>query len=136
MKTCITACTTLYILCYKFYAPHLNSSQDIDDESVKNYSYTEPSSSSTSPSQRHQGGLVMNEQSHDTETGMNTQNELAEKLEFFKQLEQKQSNLDYGKLNKMLDEETSVTDQVKADDLLQATGVDLGNSIFNATGMV
>lgn len=66
---------------------------------------------------------------------MNTQNELAEKLEFFKQLERDKSNLDYGKLNEMLDEETSATDQVKADDLLQATGAELGNSIFNATGI-
>jgi hypothetical protein len=66
---------------------------------------------------------------------MNTQNELAEKLEFFKQLEQEKSNLDYGKLNEILDDGTSVTDQVRADDLLQATGVELGNSIFNATGI-
>jgi hypothetical protein len=34
----------------------------------------------------------------------------------------------------MLDEETSVTDRARGDDLLQATGVELGNSIFNATG--
>lgn len=77
----------------------------------------------------------MNDPSQNTEMGINTQNELAEKLEFFKQLEQEKSNLDYGKLNEMLDEDTSVTDRVRADDLLQATGVELGNSIFNATGM-
>lgn len=65
---------------------------------------------------------------------MDTQKELAEKLEFFKQLEQEKSNLDYGKLNEILDDETTQTDQVKANDLLQATGVELGNSIFNATG--
>lgn len=77
----------------------------------------------------------MNDPSQNTEMGINTQNELVEKLEFFKQLEQEKSNLDYGKLNEMLDEDTSVTDRVRADDLLQATGVELGNSIFNATGM-
>lgn len=66
---------------------------------------------------------------------MNTQNEVAEKLEFFKKLEEEKSNVDYGKLNEMLDEETSVTDKVRADDDLQATGVELGNSIFNATGV-
>ena len=66
---------------------------------------------------------------------MNTQNELAEKLEFFKNLEEEKSNLDYGKMNKMLDEETSATDRGPGDDLLQATGVELGNSIFNATGI-
>ena len=76
----------------------------------------------------------MNDPSLNTETGLNTQNELAEKLEFFKQLEQEKSNLDYNKLNEMLDEGTSATDRVRADDLLQATGAELGNSIFNATG--
>ncbi|XP_028411147.1 centrosomal protein of 162 kDa-like isoform X2 [Dendronephthya gigantea] len=111
-------------------------SQNIDEIQEK-FSYTEPSGSPTSsPSQRLPEKLDANDPSLNTETGMNTQNELAEKLEFFKKLEDEKSNLDYGKLNEMLDEESSVTgtDQVRADDDLQATGVELGDSIFNATG--
>ena len=110
-------------------------SQNID-ENEENYSYTEPSGSPTSsPTEKQLQELDVNDPSRNTEIGINTQNELAEKLEFFKQLEQEKSNLDYGKLNELLDiEGTSCTDRVRADDLLQATGVELGNSIFNATG--
>ena len=105
-----------------------------NEEIEENYSYTEPSGSPTTSSP--QRPLQEREEpSINTETGMNTQNELAEKLEFFKNLEEEKSNLDYGKMNKMLDEETSARDRIPADDLLQATGVELGNSIFNATGM-
>lgn len=106
------------------------------DENEENYSDTEPSASPTSsPTEKQLQELDVNDPSQNTETGINTQNELAEKLEFFKQLEQEKSNLDYGKLNELLDiEGTSCTDRVRADDLLQATGVELGNSIFNATG--
>ena len=83
----------------------------------EDYSYTEPTGTPTStPSPRREihEGMKEDELDENTETGMNTQKELEEKREFFEKLEEEnKSNLDYGKLNEMLDEETSATDQGK-----------------------
>ena len=87
-----------------------------NEEDEEDYSYTEPTGTPTStpnsPRQEIHEGMKEDEFDENTETGMNTQKELEEKREFFEKLEEEnKSNLDYGKLNEMLDEETSATDQ-------------------------
>lgn len=86
------------------------------EEDEEDYSYTEPTGTPTStpnsPRREIHEGMKEDEFEENTETGMNTQKELEEKREFFEKLEEEnKSNLDYGKLNEMLDEETSATDQ-------------------------
>lgn len=94
-----------------------SADQPINDQDDENYSYTEPTGTPTpTPSPRcdTQDEIVEGEPIGNTETGMNTQKELEEKHQFFEKLEQEgKSDLDYRKLNEMLDEETSITEQAR-----------------------